>query len=116
MGDRGPRHNPDLPGLKRMRGAAKPGECIACGDPAIPLSTHPEAIRCRARYNTKRTHQDTCGAPDCHVAWHRFWRRDQRAALIADQQAAAEPRRHHVIPRAEVRRRQSAGQLWRVAA
>ena len=67
------------PGLAAMRAAAKPGECIACGEPAIPCG--PKA---------KRSHQDTCGDSICKTAWFRFWRRDER-------KFGRKPR-HHVIP------------------
>lgn len=76
-----------LLGLKEMRARSKPGECIACGDDAIPLSSDPALV---AKRRTGRTHQDTCGAPECQVAWFRFWRRDERMF-------GRKPR-HHVVP------------------
>lgn len=84
------RGEPVGPGLRQMRAAAKPGECICCGDPALPLSADPQCVARRVRRGFTRTHQDTCGSPDCRSAWFRFWRRDERAF-------GREPH-HHVIP------------------
>lgn len=71
-------------GLEEMRTAAKQGECICCGDPAVPRSADPKAARKRKRGDW----QDTCGAPECKAAWFRYWRRDQRR-LVSDVAVAA---------------------------
>ena len=66
-------------GLAALKAAAKPGECICCGDPAEPLSDYPEAVAKRKQLGTTRTHRDTCGDEICRKARHRYWRRDYRA-------------------------------------
>lgn len=66
-------------GLAEMRAAAKPGECICCGDPTRPLSTSKDSVR--HRKDQSRTHRDTCGDAECVTAYMRYWRRDQRRML-----------------------------------
>ena len=67
MGERGPRHNPDLPGLKRMKAATPPGLCPFCLDPLAK------------RTGKAGRPPHTCGDEVCRIAWFRCWRRDQRA-------------------------------------
>ena len=66
-------------GLKEMQAGARKGECICCGDPALPLSTSKDSVR--HRKDKTRTHRDTCGDEICLTAWLKFWRRDHRRML-----------------------------------
>jgi hypothetical protein len=78
----------NLIGLKAMRYAAQPGECICCGADAIPLSSRPSAVAKRMRQSgTHRTHQDTCGSEECATARMKLWRRDQRNAAQSPETA-----------------------------
>lgn len=67
-----------LLGLMALKRAAKVGECVFCGSPAVEKSRNPDAVRKR-RKKDRSDFQYTCGADECRRVWSRYWRRDDRA-------------------------------------
>jgi len=73
----------ELIGWAELQRRAQPGECPLCGDPL-------------AGSEGKRRKPVTCGDEVCRKAWHRYWRRDQRALLRLESEGALKiPTRRH---------------------
>lgn len=60
------------PGWQEMRARSAPGECPLCGEPL-------------AAWDGTGRKPVTCGGEICRRAWHRYWRRDQRALLALER-------------------------------
>lgn len=70
------KENLHLPGLKEMLATSKEGECPFCGEPSKRRSTHPIAVKSRARTGSG-DYFLTCAAEECITAYHRCHNRDR---------------------------------------
>ena len=62
------------PGLRQLAAAAKPGECLFCGEPAKPRK---EGDPGRPTQLAKPGFYLTCGDDVCDAAYNASWKRDQ---------------------------------------
>ncbi len=67
-------------GLKELIATAKDDECPFCGDKRV------------LKLRSSTLLQITCGDEVCRKAYHRYWRRDQRAAIYRKQASEAQRR------------------------
>ena len=74
---------PRAHGLRVVRNNTPEGLCICCRSPAVPKSRHPDAVRKRSP-RSRSDYFDTCGGAECKVIWFKLWRRDERAAQVAE--------------------------------
>lgn len=69
-------------GWRELQARSAPGECPLCGEPL-------------ATWDGTGRKPVTCGDEICRRAWHRYWRRDQRALLALERagKATVRPRK-----------------------